>query len=133
MHKDRLGFQCRDNEDVQADRITALEAQLATAQRELAEMTTDRNLWRDDHGDDCPYKEQLAEARRLAQWTPITPDTMPPPEENVMVYRSGVIYTAHHDGGSYPIKCWWIPGNGAANLNDFTHWQPLPAPPEVKP
>lgn len=34
-------------------------AEVETLTRELAAMTEDRNLWREDHGDDCPYKEQL--------------------------------------------------------------------------
>ena len=32
-------------------------------ERQLAEMTADRNLWKDDHDGDCPYKTQLADSR----------------------------------------------------------------------
>jgi hypothetical protein len=46
-------------------------------ERQLAEMTADRNLWKDDHDGDCPYKTQLAEAKKLAEWTPITPENLP--------------------------------------------------------
>jgi hypothetical protein len=90
--------------------------------KQLAEMTADRNLWKDDHDGDCPYKtqladsrsqlamkkwptkydelmcdpvfraayakewartdgdnlkDQLAEAKKLAKWTPITPENLP--------------------------------------------------------
>jgi len=31
--------------------------------QQLAEMTADRNLWKDDHDGDCPYKTQLADSR----------------------------------------------------------------------
>jgi hypothetical protein len=42
-------------------------AKLASAdlERQLAEMTADRNLWKDDHDGDCPYKTQLAEAKKF--------------------------------------------------------------------
>jgi hypothetical protein len=57
--------------------ISAIEFKLADANEKLAEMTKDRDLWRDDHGDDCPYKDEIVEARRVAQWTPITPENLP--------------------------------------------------------
>ncbi len=38
MYKDRLGFQCRDNEDVQAERITVLEAQVAVLKAKIARL-----------------------------------------------------------------------------------------------
>jgi hypothetical protein len=38
-------------------------ADYADLERQLAEMTADRNLWKDDHDGDCPYKTQLADSR----------------------------------------------------------------------
>ncbi len=37
MHKDRLGFQCRDENDELKERIADLERQLADARQEFAE------------------------------------------------------------------------------------------------
>ena len=34
---------------------------------ELKAMTLDRNLWRDDHGDDCPYKAERDELRATVE------------------------------------------------------------------
>lgn len=49
-------------------RANALEAEIATLRATLAEMTTDRNLWQDDHEGDCPYSEEVKELRAtLAQ------------------------------------------------------------------
>jgi hypothetical protein len=36
---------------------------IANLERQLAEMTTDRDLWKDDHDGDCPYQTQLAAAQ----------------------------------------------------------------------
>ena len=48
--------------EAQWKRATKAEAELAAAQAELKAMTEDRDLWREDHGDDCPYKERAEAA-----------------------------------------------------------------------
>lgn len=75
------------------DKISALEAELQQA--------------RDD----------LSEARRLAQWTPITPDTLPKVGDRVMETKTvqGNDWTADD-----------------YHKNGYTHYRPI-APPEVKP
>ena len=83
-------------------RIAALEAQLATAQRE-----------RD-------------EARRLAQWTPITPENLPKigPYETGSWFGTDVVFDVAHCVGT--ASCEDLLRDG------WTHFRPI-APPEVKP
>ena len=49
----------------QARRAEAAEAKVAQMQADLDAMTADRDLWREDHGDDCPYKDQLEMAQKV--------------------------------------------------------------------
>jgi len=95
---------CYMRDEIQ--RLRALEAQLATAQRELSE------------------------ARRLAQWTQITPETMPDELIQVLVVwpTRDVTIDFRYKGG------WGAPNLGNPPQKAYTHWMPIPvAPPEVKP
>lgn len=47
-----------------AEKIVALEKQAERANRDLAAMTEDRNLYRDEHAGDCPFAAQLEQAKR---------------------------------------------------------------------
>ena len=81
--------------------ITALEAQLATAQRE-----------RD-------------ESRRLAQWTPITPENLPKVGDEVL--------SVGEEGEAYLMAPWSDKDSFADLSRDgWTHYRPI-TPPEVKP
>jgi len=52
------------------ERVSKAEARVRELEQKLAEMTRDRDLWRDEHNGDCPNKamvetleQQLKEAR----------------------------------------------------------------------
>jgi hypothetical protein len=53
---------------------------IAELRAELHDMTVDRNLWQDDHNDDCPYLPEVAELRTEVErlsWKLITPESLP--------------------------------------------------------
>lgn len=52
----------RNKYDAECDR---LEAKVEDLEAKLAAMTEDRDLWAKDHGDDCPYKDQVEEQQSL--------------------------------------------------------------------
>lgn len=52
----------RNKYDAECDR---LEAKVEDLEAKLAAMTEDRDLWANDHGDDCPYKDQVEEQQSL--------------------------------------------------------------------
>jgi oligoribonuclease NrnB/cAMP/cGMP phosphodiesterase (DHH superfamily) len=102
---------------------------------QLAEMTKDRDLWKDVHDDKCPntaivetLTKELAEARKAAEWIPVR-ERMPDNSKAVLVWcpERKNKYTA----------CWkvpyWLHFGGACSsevTEDVTHWKPLPNPPE---
>ena len=72
-------------------------------------MTADRNLWKDDHDGDCPYKTQLAEAKKLAQWKKASPENLPKKGQFWVSINqaSRIIHDcgyAHHDWAMSPSQ-----------------------------
>ena len=79
---DSMGVECERPE--LEKRISTLQEQIDTAKAELAAMTADRNLYRDDHdGEDHPYSEvvalkaEITQLRAALEWTPITLENLP--------------------------------------------------------
>jgi hypothetical protein len=70
--------------DAEIQRISSLTEQRDAAKAELAAMTADRNLYRDDHdGEDHPYSEvvalkaEITQLRAALDWTPIALENLP--------------------------------------------------------
>lgn len=66
------------------------------------------------------------------QWIPVA-QAMPGKRESTqyLVLRDNGPYRLHYDVAVCDLVCrWW--NTSGVELHDVTHWQPLPAPPEVE-
>jgi len=68
-----------------------------------------------------------AERKRLApEWTPVTPETMPPPFGKVLCFDAVV-------GAHVRVMCDGVFSGAQTECPKPSHWMPLPAPPKEKP
>jgi hypothetical protein len=101
---------------------------IANLERQLAEMTTDRDLWKDDHDGDCPYQTQLAAAQAAIaalQWTPITMDNLPLKDSEV-IGREGLVETVRYHSDLLRQSFAY------SRMVGWTHFRPISPPAQAR-
>jgi hypothetical protein len=102
---------------------------IAELRAELHAMTVDRNLWQDDHNDDCPYLAEVAELRTEVErmsWKPITPDTKFDKDSHYVIagFIGGQLFYEALEGRHFQLK------DAARHLRIIgrTHYRPINPP-----
>jgi hypothetical protein len=79
---------------------------------------------------DCMYKlmadVMIAHGVTVQEWIPVS-EKLPKDGNKVIVYsyENGDFHTAELDGKLWHLDCGWL-----LDVDDFTHWMPLPKPPK---
>jgi Protein of unknown function (DUF551) len=116
-------------EDMQVVNTTR-QAEYLKALADLAEMTTDRDLWRDQHNGDCPNAAELEEARKMEQWIPVEDGLTDVDGKSCLVWCPDIqcIFTACLRNSK-----WQYFGGYGEIAREVSHWRPLPQPPSSQP
>jgi len=79
------------------------------------------------------YGAEVVPLNRAPRWIPVS-ERLPEEDDYVLAcYEGGFVriakLTPEEDD---MIQCWHLDGGNDVTIKAFTHWMPLPKPPEVK-